>query len=235
VYPFLGGDAIEKAAQGLFLYEEKNYNASFLLQLQKEKCHPRYHSMKISKKDRRKLEPGKWLNDVIIDFWMQWITRMESQSDSSIYVFTSFFYTKLSTEGVETVINWLTNKEIDIFSKKMALIPIHQDHHWSLAVVINAGLVDFCNEDDEPSEIPCILHMDGLSLHDRRGIAANIRIWLNAEWNKKKSVNVNMFTVLTMDSFSVLGKPTFCSTHVNYNLVTSLSNNNLFFFQYLSS
>jgi len=22
-------------------------------------------------------------------------------------------------------------------------------------------------------------------LHDRKGIAANIRIWLNAEWNKK--------------------------------------------------
>jgi len=132
VYPFLGGDAIEKAAQGLFLYEEKNYNASFLLQLQKEKCHPRYHSMKISKKDRRKLEPGKWLNDVIVDFWMRWITRMESQSDSSIYVFTSFFYTKLSTEGVETVTNWLTKKDIDIFSKKMALIPIHQDHHYGL-------------------------------------------------------------------------------------------------------
>ena len=110
----------------------------------------------------------------------------------------------------------------------MALIPIHQDQHWSLAVVTNAGLVDVCNEDNEPSEIPCILHMDGLSLHDRKGIAANIRIWLNAEWNKKKSVNVNMFTVLTMDSFSVLGKQAFCNTHVNDNLVTSFSNNIFF-------
>ncbi len=71
------------------------------------------------------------------------------------------------------------------FFKKNGVVPIHKDYHWSLAVVTNAGIVDCCNEDDEPSEIPCILHLDGLSLHDRKVIAANIRIWLNAEWNKK--------------------------------------------------
>jgi hypothetical protein len=118
VYPFQGGYAIEKAAQGLFLYEEKHCNASFLLQLQKEKCHPRNVSLIISKKDRERLEPGKWLNDNLIDFWMQWIMRMELQPDSSIYVFTTYFYTKLSTEGVESIIDWTTNRDIDIFSKK---------------------------------------------------------------------------------------------------------------------
>jgi Ulp1 family protease len=97
----------------------------------------------------------------------------------------------------------------------MVFVPIHKDQHWSLAVVTNAGLLDFCTEENEPSEIPCIMHMDGLSLHDRKGIAANIRIWLNAEWKKKKNINVNIFTVLTMDSFSVPGKPSFCSTHVH--------------------
>jgi hypothetical protein len=76
VYPFYGGDAIEKDAKGLFLYEEKQCNASFLLQLQKEKCHPRNVSLIISKKDCEHLEPGKWLNDILIDFWMQWITQM---------------------------------------------------------------------------------------------------------------------------------------------------------------
>jgi hypothetical protein len=62
VYPFQGGDAIVKATQGLFLYEEKQCNASFLLQLQKEKCYPRNVSLITSKKDRECLEPGKWLN-----------------------------------------------------------------------------------------------------------------------------------------------------------------------------
>jgi hypothetical protein len=73
--------------------------------------------------------------------------------------------------------------------------------------------------------------MDGLSLHDRKGIAANIRIWLNAEWNKKKTINENIFTVPIMDSFSFLGKPSLFSTHVHYYLVSSLSNNkNCIFF-----
>ncbi len=106
---------------------------------------------------------------------------------------------------MESIIDWTTNRDIIFFSKKMVFIPIHKDQHWTLAVVNNAGLVDFCNEDNEPSKIPCILHMDGLSLHGRKGIAANVRIWLNAEWNKKKTINVNIFTVLTMDLFSVLG------------------------------
>ncbi len=105
--------------------------------------------------------------------------------------------------------------------------PIHKDQHWSLAVVTNAGLVDFCNEENEPSKTPCILHMVGLSLRDRKGIAANIRIWLNAELNKKKSINVNIFTVLTMDSFSVPDKPSFCGTHVHYYSIISLSNNKI--------
>jgi Ulp1 family protease len=77
-------------------------------------------------------------------------------------MFTTHFYTKLSTEGVEAVLDWTTNRDIDIFSKKMVFVPIHKDHQCSLAVVINAGLVDCCNEDDEPSEIPCILHLETL-------------------------------------------------------------------------
>ncbi len=60
MYHFQDGDAIDKAAQGLLLYEEKHCNASFPLQLQKKKCHP----------NRERLEPGKWLNDILIDFWM---------------------------------------------------------------------------------------------------------------------------------------------------------------------
>jgi hypothetical protein len=105
VYPFLDGEAIEKAAQWLLLYEERQCTASFLLQLQQQKCHPRNVLLIISKKDHECLNPGKWLNDILIDFWMQWITWMELQPDSLIHIFTTHFYTKLSTEEVESVID----------------------------------------------------------------------------------------------------------------------------------
>jgi Ulp1 family protease len=113
---------------------------------------------------------------------------MELQPDSSIHIFTTHFYTKLSTEGVHSVLDWTSNRDVDSFTKKMVFIPIHKDHHWSLAVVINAGLVNCCSENNEPSEIPYILHLDSLSLHDRKDIASNVRIWLNAEWNKGKKI-----------------------------------------------
>ncbi len=143
-------------------------------------------------------------------------------------MFTTHFYTKLSTEGVKSVLDWTTKRDIDIFFKKAVFVPIHKDHYWSLAVVINAGFVDCFDEEDEPSEIPCILHLDALSLHDRKSIAANIRIWLNAEWNNKKYINVNMFTALTIESFSVPGKSRFSKAYDHYYSVISPSNNKIF-------
>ncbi len=98
-------EAIEKAAQGLFLYEEQQCNASFLLQLQEQKCHRRSVQVVISKTDWEHLHPGRGLNDNLVDFWMQWIARKDLQPDSSLHMFTTHFYTKLSTEGVEAVVD----------------------------------------------------------------------------------------------------------------------------------
>lgn len=49
VYHLVVGQAIERTAQGLFLFEEKPYSISFLLQLQREASHPRHMSITISK------------------------------------------------------------------------------------------------------------------------------------------------------------------------------------------
>ncbi len=82
---------------------------------------------------------------------------------------------------MHTVLNWTINRDIEVFSKKMVFVPTHKNQHWSLTVIINADLVDHFDEVNETSEIPCILHLDGLSLHNRKEIATNLRIWLNAE------------------------------------------------------
>jgi Ulp1 family protease len=118
------------------------------------------------------------LNDNLIDFWMQLITRMEFQPDSSIHVCTTHFYTKLEDEGVNSILRWAATKGIDV--------PIHRNQHWSLMVIIYAGLTDFYDELNNESEIPCLVHLDGLGLLDRKEMAANLRCWLNAEYDRKK-------------------------------------------------
>ena len=79
-YPFIGGGKIEKAAEGLkhckglTSSEEELHDISEekILQLQQEAT-GRGRFIRITTVDRKEhLEERKWLNDTIVDFWMQW-------------------------------------------------------------------------------------------------------------------------------------------------------------------
>jgi Ulp1 family protease len=177
-----------------------------LLKLQMEAAHPRNTAIVISKDNHKHLHPKGWLNDVLIDFWLQWITRIEFQPYSSIYDFTTHFYTKLEDDGVNAVLSWTANRGINVFTKKFIYVLIHRNQHWSLMVIVNAGLIDFCDELDVESEIPVMLHLDGLGLHDKKEVAASRRCWLNAEYDRTKTISCNIFTILTMTSFNLQGE-----------------------------
>jgi Ulp1 family protease len=125
-----------------------------LLKLQMEASHPKHTKIEISKDDHKHLHAKGWLNDNLIDYWMQF------QPDSFIYVFSTHFYTKLEDKSVNSVLSWTANKRIDVFSKKFIYVPTHKNQHLSLMVVINAGMIDLCDELNNQSEIPaywCIL------------------------------------------------------------------------------
>ncbi len=126
VYPFIDGEAIEDAAKGLFLGEDPaTCSAAHLLQLQEEKTTPRSHFNIITRDDLNRVKPGVYFNDVLVNFWLQWITRKELLKDALVWVFNSHFYTKMVKDGVKGVCAWTTQKGIDIFSKKN-VNPTHQ-------------------------------------------------------------------------------------------------------------
>ena len=54
---------------------------------------------------------------------------------NDIFMYSTFFYSKLSNYGYRAVCHW--HKEVDRFSKKLLIFPIHQEEcvHWYLAVV----------------------------------------------------------------------------------------------------
>ena len=81
------------------------------------------------------------------------ISRGESNNpDSDVHFFTSHFMTTLKDEGPEAVSSWTAKKNINIFKKKFVFIPVNADLHWSLCVVVNAGLI--ANSFDTENPVP---------------------------------------------------------------------------------
>ncbi len=69
VYPFVGGQLIEDAAQGLFLGEDPTTcSPSKMMQLQLEKITPRQFFCTITKEDLKRIQPGVYFNDGLVNF-----------------------------------------------------------------------------------------------------------------------------------------------------------------------
>jgi Ulp1 family protease len=204
-YPFAAGITIEDAAKGLFLGEDPiNISNDFLISLQNEKVAPRNNFVQIIREDLDNLQPGEYLNDSLVDFWMMWITRKEPAEENNFIIYNTQFYTVMVTHGIEHVMNWSDRKDTDVFSKKNILIPVNKDKHGLLCAVYNAALVDTYVE-GVGKEVPFMLFSDPLDYHSRVEVVKNVRSWLNAEWNRKHKTSLNMFNNYTMESFSPKG------------------------------
>ncbi|CAF4795938.1 unnamed protein product, partial [Rotaria sp. Silwood2] len=88
------------------------------------------------------LNEGEFLNDNIIDFYLQYIyyKKLSDEDRKRTYLFNSFFYTRLTRKGNDDVLNtsaaerrynrvkrWL--RDVDIFSKDYLILPINQTAH----------------------------------------------------------------------------------------------------------
>eukprot|EP00804_Cyclotella_cryptica_P023147 CCRYP_000358-RA/>CCRYP_000358-RA protein AED:0.01 eAED:0.01 QI:1097/1/1/1/0.75/0.66/9/214/1028 len=152
----------------------------------------RTHYLTIREDDKERLQPGQFLNDTLVDFWMSWISRNKSHRDSNdVHFFTSHFLTTLEDEGPRGVASWTLRKKrkINVFKKKLIFVPVNGDMHWSLCVIVNPGLILKTDEgsdtdDNEDDEWPCILFLDSLRMHRKERVAKRMREWLNFEWNR---------------------------------------------------
>ncbi|XP_042306172.1 sentrin-specific protease 1 [Sceloporus undulatus] len=88
----------------------------------------------ITRKDIQTLNNLNWLNDEIINFYMNMLVERSKQKGfPTVHAFNTFFYTKLKTAGYTAVKRW--TKKVDIFSVDILLVPIHLGVHWCLAVI----------------------------------------------------------------------------------------------------
>eukprot|EP00531_Pseudo-nitzschia_arenysensis_P017418 CAMPEP_0116119764 /NCGR_PEP_ID=MMETSP0329-20121206/2819_1 /TAXON_ID=697910 /ORGANISM="Pseudo-nitzschia arenysensis, Strain B593" /LENGTH=1105 /DNA_ID=CAMNT_0003613495 /DNA_START=267 /DNA_END=3584 /DNA_ORIENTATION=+ len=158
----------------------------------------RLHFIEIRVEDYERLDTKQWLNDSLVDMWMQWISRhIICKRTSNVHFFTSHFYTTLASDGVEGVKSWTAKKNIDIFDKKLIFIPINKTLHWSLCVVVNPGSIQTQSEDDEDSELPCVLFFDSLNMHQKTRVHRHVMNWLNSEWQRKNNPEEKPFNKQT--------------------------------------
>ncbi|XP_035297573.1 LOW QUALITY PROTEIN: sentrin-specific protease 2-like [Cricetulus griseus] len=90
--------------------------------------------LNITRGDMQTLWESQWLNDDIINFYMNLLThRSKSPGYASLHTFNTFFYTKLKCGGYRSVKRW--TRAVNIFEKDIVLVPVHLHVHWSLVVI----------------------------------------------------------------------------------------------------
>lgn len=140
--------------------------------------------------DWHRLVHKDWLNDSIIDFFLQYYLREIAVHHNS-YAFSAMFVPFLKAENNQSsnlsnsmkLATW--TKSIYLFDKNLLLFPVHHRYHWSLACVLRPDLLpEFVKaqqsmnqslsdsksmviEDSTTLEFPCLLWID--SLHKKNG------------------------------------------------------------------
>ncbi|KAH9821697.1 hypothetical protein DFH28DRAFT_923187 [Melampsora americana] len=90
-------------------------------------------------KDLSRLEPKRWLNDELINFYGIMI-NLRSQKDHpspkfyDVHCFSSFFMTRLDLDGYQAVRRW--TKKFNLFEKDLIIFPINlMNSHWICGVI----------------------------------------------------------------------------------------------------
>nr|XP_027204002.1 sentrin-specific protease 1-like [Dermatophagoides pteronyssinus] len=100
------------------------------------------YSINIHTKDIMTLDGCNWLNDAVIEFYLNLIVSRSQMNDKNcnrkklyptVYAFSTYFFTRLSNGSGPG--RW--SNKLDFFSYDILLIPIHHSNHWRLAVVDN--------------------------------------------------------------------------------------------------
>ncbi|XP_070377109.1 sentrin-specific protease 2-like [Dermacentor albipictus] len=78
----------------------------------------------IRRADMRTLADGEWLNDEVINFYMNLLAeRSKKEGYPRVYAFNTFFYPKLVASDYAGVKRW--TRTVDLFSFDIVLVPLH--------------------------------------------------------------------------------------------------------------
>ena len=135
----------------------------------------------ITKKDLYGLTGQNWINDKIVEIYMQMLAKRSLTKNSRIYgkprvyCMSTYFFLNLIMRGYGAVERW--TKDVDIFSYDIILVPIHLEMHWCVAIV------DFRS--------PGVFYYDSMSGHNMPALTAILN-YLKEEHLKKKGQELDL-------------------------------------------
>ena len=175
--------------------------------------------------DYKTLEHDIFLNDIIIDFCLTYLYEiiLNKEDAPKVHIFSTMFYkrllTQMSSKSLKPdsfeknpclssaqkrhmrVRRW--TKNVELFSKDMIIIPICEDSHWYLVIVVKPGLIVYApnSEARRLKGEPFFMVLDRfLFIHhcltntfigslgeSKMDAVSNVRSYLKHEWEAKVS------------------------------------------------
>ena len=90
--------------------------------------------LRITRKDIYTLADLNWLNDEVINFYMNLlIARSSNDKYPKVHAMNTFFYPKLISGGHASLKRW--TRKIDIFAQDLVVVPIHLGIHWCMSII----------------------------------------------------------------------------------------------------
>ncbi|XP_028035695.1 sentrin-specific protease-like isoform X1 [Bombyx mandarina] len=92
-------------------------------------------NLRISRRDLQTLSGLNWLNDEVINFYMNLLMQRSQDNKDlpKVYAANTFFYPKLMQSGQAGLRRW--TRKVDIFSNDLMIVPVHLGVHWCLSIV----------------------------------------------------------------------------------------------------
>ncbi|XP_023407324.1 sentrin-specific protease 2 isoform X4 [Loxodonta africana] len=132
--------------------------------------------LRITRGDIQTLKNYHWLNDEVINFYMNLLVeRNKKQGYPALHAFSTFFYPKLRSGGYQAVKRW--TKGVNLFEQELILVPIHRKVHWSLVVI------DLRKK--------CLKYLDSMGQKGHR-ICEILLQYLQDESKTKRNIDLNL-------------------------------------------
>ncbi|KAG7653697.1 Ulp1 protease family C-terminal catalytic domain [Arabidopsis suecica] len=154
-------------------------------------------AVSICKRDVELLQPETFVNDTIIDFYINYLkNQIQTEEKHRFHFFNSFFFRKLAdldkdpssiADGKAAFLRvrkW--TRKVDMFGKDYVFVPVNFNLHWSLIVICHPGEVANRTDLDldDSKKVPCILHMDSIK-GSHAGLKNLVQSYLCEEWKER--------------------------------------------------
>uniref|UniRef100_UPI00358F399D sentrin-specific protease 1-like isoform X2 n=1 Tax=Myxine glutinosa TaxID=7769 RepID=UPI00358F399D len=178
----------------------------------------------VTRKDIKTLHQLNWLNDEVINFYMNLIMKRSKRENlPNVHVFNTFFYPRIRSGGFQGIKRW--TKKVDIFAADIILVPVHLDVHWCLASIdLRKRTISYYDSMGNGNQEACHVLLNYLKEEslDKKG-----RRFLTSEWrlHSKSSREIpqqmngsdcGMFTCKYADYIAREKPITFLQKHMPY-------------------